>query len=181
MLTLLKAASSCVKNVAAAINPLNHQKYLFTNFSQCVNKYNIPLKPRSLFSNLDSKSLLPVAVNNFNSSRTVTKFSLKTGKRKSVQAVLTRFYRLNSGLWIRRRAGCHKRLWRKSDYQKYHGKEHVFCTRAQCIMFDKMITNYHKKRKYYIDDPFEPYQVRHNYDYVVPKSKHNKYKLPIID
>lgn len=118
-----------------------------------------------------SRVLLQVKSNNLCSSRNVTKYSLKTGKKKSVNAVLTRFYRLNCGLWIRRRAGCHKHLHRKNCHMKYALTQHVFCTKTQCIMLDKMITDHHKKRKYFLDDPFEPYQTRTNFDWVFPVKK----------
>ncbi|KAG8183026.1 hypothetical protein JTE90_017112 [Oedothorax gibbosus] len=114
------------------------------------------------------KPLLATNAPNLNQERTVTKFSLKTGKKKSVNAVLRRFYRLECGLWIRRRAGCHSKLHKKDAKTRYNLQQHVFCTRVQCITLDKMITDYHKKPKYYIDDPFEPYQKRNNFDWVPP-------------
>ncbi|KFM71206.1 39S ribosomal protein L35, mitochondrial, partial [Stegodyphus mimosarum] len=77
---------------------------------------------------------------NINFSRSVTKFSLKTGKMKSVRAVLARFYRLENGLWIRRRAGSHKHLWRRNYQSRYEKVQHVVCTKTQCIMFDKMVS-----------------------------------------
>ncbi|GIY12991.1 39S ribosomal protein L35, mitochondrial [Caerostris darwini] len=114
------------------------------------------------------KPLLSVDSQNVNSTRNVTKFSLKTGKKKSVGAVLRRFYRLHNGLWIRRRAGCHKHLWKKTGKDRYNFQQHVVCTKTQCLMLDRMITDHWKKRKYYIDDPFEPYHTRNNFDYVYP-------------
>ncbi|XP_032249162.1 39S ribosomal protein L35, mitochondrial-like [Phoca vitulina] len=45
--------------------------------------------------------------------RTVTYFSSRKGKRKTVKAVVYRFLRLHSGLWLRRKAGYKKKLWKK--------------------------------------------------------------------
>lgn len=96
-------------------------------------------------------------------SRDVTKFSLKKGKRKSVKAVLQRFYRLNWGGWIRTRAGKHKHLWKKSSALRKRLKEHVLCNGTQNWLLDSMVTNYWRKPKYYVDDPYEPYHKREEY------------------
>ncbi|GFQ88223.1 39S ribosomal protein L35, mitochondrial [Trichonephila clavata] len=117
------------------------------------------------------KPLLAVDNQNVSQTRTVTKFSLKTGKKKSVPTVLRRFFRLHNGIWIRRRAGCHKRLHKRTGEEKYNLRQHVVCTQTQCLMLDKMITDHWKKRKYFIDDPFEPYHDRNNLDYVYPYRK----------
>lgn len=101
----------------------------------------------------------------------MTKYSLKTGKKKSVGVVSVKFYRLHNGLWIRRFGGCSKKIHQKNCHEKYKLRQHVFCTRSQCIMFDKMTTDYYKKRRYFLDDPFEPYHERHNIDYYVEKRK----------
>lgn len=37
--------------------------------------------------------------------RTVTYYSLRNGKRKTVKAVVKRFLRLHNGLWVRRKVG----------------------------------------------------------------------------
>ncbi|KDR13530.1 39S ribosomal protein L35, mitochondrial [Zootermopsis nevadensis] len=95
--------------------------------------------------------------------RTVTKFSIRKGKRKTVKAAVKRFFRLSWGGWIRTRAGRFKHLWRKSAYQKYRYKQHVFCNATQCTLLDKMVTKYWKRRRYYVDDPYEPYHTREEY------------------
>lgn len=92
--------------------------------------------------------------------RTVTKFSLQKGKRKTVKAVLKRFYRLNWGGWIRTRAGRHKHLWKKSPALRKRLREHVFVNATQSTLLDKMVTKYWKRPKYYVDDPYEPYHTR---------------------
>ena len=50
--------------------------------------------------------------------RTVTYYSSRKGKRKTVKAVIYRFLRLHSGLWLRRKAGYKKKLWKKTVARK---------------------------------------------------------------
>ncbi|CAL1297346.1 unnamed protein product [Larinioides sclopetarius] len=124
--------------------------------------------PSCSTQNSSAKPILAVSSLNTNLTRNVTKYSLKTGKKTSVNAVLRRFFRLHNGLWIRRRAGCHKRLWKRNANEKYNLQQHVVCTKTQCLMLDRMITRYWQKPKYFLDDPFEPYHKRNNFDYVYP-------------
>lgn len=106
-----------------------------------------------------------------NITRTVTKFSLKKGRRKTVKTVLKRFYRLNWGGWIRTIAGRHKHLWRKSKRRKARLQQHVLCNGQQSYLLDKMVNAYWRKPKYYVDDPYAPYHNRDwfNYSYKKPK------------
>lgn len=92
--------------------------------------------------------------------RNVTKFSLKSGKRKSVKAVRERFYRLNWGIWIRTKVGKNKKLWKKSSGRKRRLRQHVFCNATQSKMLDKMVGHYWRQPKYFVDDPYEPYHTR---------------------
>ena len=82
------------------------------------------------------------------------------GKPESNQDVLKRFKRLNSGLWIRTRAGRKRKLWTKYSQQKYRLRQHVFCNTQQSNLLDKMVTKEWKKKTYFVDDPYEPYQKR---------------------
>lgn len=95
--------------------------------------------------------------------RTVTKFSLKTGKRKTVQPVLKRFMRLDWGIWIRTRSGRQKKLWKKSGKLRRKLRQHVFCNAQQSTMLDKMVTSRWRKPKHYVDDPYRPYHQRENF------------------
>lgn len=92
--------------------------------------------------------------------RTVTKFSIRKGKRKSVKAVPRRFFRLHWGGWIRTRCGRHKKMWKKSSNLKHRLRQHVFVNATQATLLDKMVTKFWKKPKYYIDDIYEPYHER---------------------
>uniref|UniRef100_A0A8C8BN34 Large ribosomal subunit protein bL35m n=1 Tax=Otus sunia TaxID=257818 RepID=A0A8C8BN34_9STRI len=79
-------------------------------------------------------------------ARTVTYCSLRKGKRKTVKAVIYRFLRLHNGLWVRRKAGYKKKLWKKSAAQRKRLRELVFCNRTQCKLLDKMTTSFWKRR-----------------------------------
>ncbi|XP_077136345.1 large ribosomal subunit protein bL35m [Ranitomeya variabilis] len=95
-------------------------------------------------------------------SRTVTYFSLRRGKRKSVPSVTKRFMRLHCGLWIRRKAGYKKKLWKKSASRKKRLREIVFCNKTQSKLLDKMTTSFWKRRNWYVNDPYQKYQDRTN-------------------
>ncbi|XP_063590005.1 large ribosomal subunit protein bL35m-like [Penaeus indicus] len=110
--------------------------------------------------------LMPTPATSASQTRTVVKWSLQKGKRKSVQAVLKRFKRLDwggRGMWIRARQGANKKMWKKSQTQRLRAKTHVFCNATQSQMLDKMVCRYWKKTRYYPDDPFRPYLHRDNF------------------
>ncbi|XP_027716239.1 39S ribosomal protein L35, mitochondrial [Vombatus ursinus] len=94
--------------------------------------------------------------------RTLTYCSLRKGKRKSVKAVLFRFLRLHCGLWVRKKAGYKKRLWKKKPARKRRLREQVFCNKTQSKLLDKMTTSFWKRRNWYVDDPFQKYHDRTN-------------------
>ncbi|XP_066487325.1 large ribosomal subunit protein bL35m [Tiliqua scincoides] len=94
--------------------------------------------------------------------RTAIQYSLRKGKRKTVKAVVARFLRLHSGLWLRRRAGYKKRLWKKSARRKKRLREQVFCNKTQSKLLDKMTTSFWKRRNWYANDPFQKYHDRTN-------------------
>uniref|UniRef100_A0A8D0YH78 Large ribosomal subunit protein bL35m n=1 Tax=Sus scrofa TaxID=9823 RepID=A0A8D0YH78_PIG len=94
--------------------------------------------------------------------RTVTYFSSRKGKRKTVKAVIYRFLRLHSGLWLRRKAGYKKKLWKKTAARKRRLREFVFCNKTQSKLLDKMTTSFWKRRNWYADDPYQKYQDRTN-------------------
>ncbi|XP_008834961.1 39S ribosomal protein L35, mitochondrial [Nannospalax galili] len=94
--------------------------------------------------------------------RTVTYCSTRKGKRKTVKAVIYRFLRLHSGLWLRRKAGYKKKLWKKSTARKKSLREFVFCNKTQSKLLDKMTTSFWKRRNWYADDPYQKYHDRTN-------------------
>ncbi|TSN67068.1 39S ribosomal protein L35, mitochondrial [Bagarius yarrelli] len=94
--------------------------------------------------------------------RNLTYFSVRKGKRKTVRAVVQRFLRLHCGLWVRRKAGYKKKLWKKSAARKKRLREHVFCNKTQCKKLDKMTTSFWKRRNWYLNDPYQKYHDRVN-------------------
>ncbi|KAK1332884.1 hypothetical protein QTO34_006415 [Cnephaeus nilssonii] len=94
--------------------------------------------------------------------RTVTYYSARKGKRKTVKAVVKRFLRLHSGLWLRRKAGYKKKLWKKTAARKKRLREFVFCNKTQSKLLDKMTTSFWKRRNWYADDPYQKYHDRTN-------------------
>ncbi|XP_059209110.1 39S ribosomal protein L35, mitochondrial [Centropristis striata] len=95
-------------------------------------------------------------------SRSLTYVSLNKGKRKTIRAVTQRFMRLHCGLWIRRKAGYKKKLWKKLPARRKRLREHVFCNKSQSKLFDKMTCSYWKRRNWYVDDPYLKYHDRVN-------------------
>ncbi|XP_049640905.1 39S ribosomal protein L35, mitochondrial [Suncus etruscus] len=94
--------------------------------------------------------------------RTLTYCSTRKGKRKTVKAVVYRFLRLHSGLWLRRKAGYKKKLWKKTAARKKRLREFVFCNKTQSKLLDKMTTSFWKRRNWYADDPYQNYHDRTN-------------------
>ncbi|XP_037662967.1 39S ribosomal protein L35, mitochondrial [Choloepus didactylus] len=94
--------------------------------------------------------------------RSVTYYSSRKGKRKTVKAVIHRFLRLHSGLWLRRKAGYKKKLWKKTSARKRRLREFVFCNKTQSKLLDKMTTSFWKRRNWYADDPYQKYHDRTN-------------------
>ncbi|KAM3939459.1 large ribosomal subunit protein bL35m [Leptodactylus fuscus] len=95
-------------------------------------------------------------------SRTVTYISVRKGKRKTVRSVTQRFMRLHCGLWIRRKAGYKKKLWKKTAARKKRLREIVFCNKTQSKLLDKMTTSFWKRRNWYVNDPYQKYHDRTN-------------------
>lgn len=92
--------------------------------------------------------------------RTVTKYSLRKGKRKTVHSAVHRFYRLHWGGWIRTRCGRHKKMYKKRANRKRRLRQHVLVNATQSRLLDKMTTKFWRRPKHYIDDVYEPYHTR---------------------
>lgn len=104
------------------------------------------------------------------SIRPLTKFSRQSGKRKSVKAVLKRFMRLDWGAWIRTKSGRHKKLWKKTSPQKRRLRQHVFTNSTQSWLLDSMVTNFWRRPKHYVNDPYRPYHTRDEF----PATRRNR-------
>lgn len=157
-----------VQNLAKQFSVLSLQKN--ENLSMKTSQ-----QPKRNFSMvLQNPNLLKIALNlNKNQLRTVTKFSLTSGKRKTVKPALKRFFRLHWGGWIRTHSGRHKKLWKKSSSLKRRLRQHIFVNSTQAWMLDKMVTKYWRRPKYYVDDPYEPYHTRN--EHFAAKSKPKPY------
>ena len=104
------------------------------------------------------------------SVRTAVRYSRRRGLPKTVKATVHRFLRLDWGIYIRPKAGRHKKAWKKPDWIREMSKYHVFCNKSQSRMIDKMRTEKFKKPRHYIDDPYAPYQKRSGMkEYTPPK------------
>ncbi|KAL4231179.1 mitochondrial 54S ribosomal protein YmL35 [Mactra antiquata] len=115
------------------------------------------------------RSLLAVTIPLIESVRTAIRYSIRKGKPKTVKAVVNRFFRMPWGQYIRPRAGRHKSKWSKPDWINERAKYHVFTNKTQSRMLDKMTTSYWKKRRFYVNDPYEPYMKRTKMNYTPPK------------
>uniref|UniRef100_A0A182JC18 50S ribosomal protein L35 n=1 Tax=Anopheles atroparvus TaxID=41427 RepID=A0A182JC18_ANOAO len=121
------------------------------------------IKPSMSFRLLDCMQACPSLQSQ--PSRTVIKFSMRKGKRKTVKAVVKRFKRLDWGGWIRTLSGRNKKLWRKRANRKRRLRQHVLVNGTQATLLDKMVTKYWKRPRHYIDDPYAPYHTREEFAY----------------
>lgn len=151
-------------------------------FSQLARLNNTSLlKPQICISPIQNTALAQqtdvVAQPLLTQTRSVIKFSLKKGKRKSVKTVLKRFYRLHWGGWIRTIAGKNKRVWLKSPANRLRVKHHVICNSTQSHMLDKMVTKFWRKPKFYVNDIYEPYHTRNEFHITrkLPRDRDSEY------
>ncbi|CAL8096942.1 unnamed protein product [Orchesella dallaii] len=99
----------------------------------------------------------------FNSTRNVIKMSMRKGRRKTVKAVLNRFYRLDWGAWISPKPGRARHLWKKSSRRRHRLRNHIFRKPWENRVLEKMMTKYWVKKKYFVDDPYETFHTRDNF------------------
>lgn len=164
---------SAIRNIRPLVSPYYNAARIITNNIQsystlsnvCCKITNVGF-PNSLLTN---KQILDISSSIAQPVRTVTKFSLKKGKRKTVRAVTKRFFRLHWGIWIRPIVGRHKRLWKKSPPQRRRLRQHVFVNATQSTLLDKMVTKFWKRPKYYVDDPYAPYHTREEFPFTRKK------------
>ncbi|KAL6446561.1 hypothetical protein ACFW04_001237 [Cataglyphis niger] len=176
---MLRIVSAALRGIAARTTSTNVTSFIasrcnlvfdypqYRNFgalSTAVQKWAAigPVQYKTLLNHAENCLTLPLEPINV-PVRTLIKYSLQRGKRKTVKTVLKRFYRLHWGIWIRTKAGRKKHLWKKSWARKKRLQQHVFCNATQCHMLDKMVSKYWKRRHYYVDDPYEPYHKREEF------------------
>lgn len=85
--------------------------------------------------------------------------------------MLKRFYRLDWGGWIHTKCGRNKKIWQKHPARMRRLRQHVFCNGNQNTLLDKMVCNFWRKPKYYVEDPYEPYHNREEFKYTSAKPK----------
>lgn len=83
-------------------------------------------------------------------------------KRHNEPRALDRFYRLNWGGWIRARGGRGSGMWKKKAPEMWWSKQHVFCSERQTEQLEKMFEQKYRKKKYFVDDPYEIYEKRNH-------------------
>lgn len=67
-------------------------------------------------------------------------------------------------MWIKAKPGRYTLRYAKNDIFAKTADNFETCTKAECMMLDKMMTPFWLRRKHYPDDPYEPYNVRHGID-----------------
>ncbi|CAD0205544.1 unnamed protein product [Chrysodeixis includens] len=164
---MFRFAISAIRTIRPLTVPFNAAKIICYNPRSYGTVKNVPVLANTILNQnslLNNKQILDIS-NNLIAvpNRTVTKFSLKRGKRKTVKAAVRRFLRLDWGCWIRTKVGKQKKMWKKHAAQKRRLKQHVFCNSTQSTMLDKMVTKCWKRPKHYVDDPYAPYHTREEF------------------
>nr|XP_019537200.2 39S ribosomal protein L35, mitochondrial-like [Aedes albopictus] len=161
---------SCIRRLAATPKPIDQLGDLTRSFStllrigndsgQLRTPFTVTAQQSCILNSVPSPATAPLQQAPV---RTVIKFSMRSGKRKSVKPVIKRFKRLDWGGWIRTKAGRHKHMWKKSAARKRRLRQHVLVNSQQATLLDKMVTKYWKRPRFYINDPYTPYHTREEF------------------
>lgn len=89
------------------------------------------------------------------------RFDPTDGRKIPCGDVLDRFKRLNNGLWIRGRPGRFVKHYRKEDDEIRASYRHETCTQIESQLIEKTMNRFWVRPKYYLEDPYAPYHVRH--------------------
>lgn len=87
-------------------------------------------------------------------------------KRHNDPRALDRFYRLNWGGWIRARGGRGSKMWQKTVTKMWWSKQHVLCSEWQSEQLEKMFEQKYRKKKFFVDHPYEMYEERNDHEYL---------------
>ena len=80
------------------------------------------------------------------------------GKRTHLQSALDRFKRLDgTGSYINSVVGRSNKAHQKSERHKWHSEQHVFCWFRFDRKLDRMFLAHQKRKRYFVDDPYEKY------------------------
>ncbi|KAL1246050.1 Large ribosomal subunit protein bL35m [Trichinella spiralis] len=108
------------------------------------------------------------------------RFSPEDGRKVPCTDVLNRFKRLNTGMWIRVRPGRHNKRYMKDEPWLTNSLAHKTCTPLECQILEKMVSRFWQRPKYYVDDPYEPYNQRYGISESLPKILNAHVKRPKI-
>lgn len=87
-------------------------------------------------------------------------------KRHTDPRAFDRFYRLNWGGWIRARGGRGSASWRKDGSRRWWDKQHILCSKWQSEVLEKMFEQKYRKKKFFVDDPYEIYEERNDIEFL---------------
>jgi len=90
--------------------------------------------------------------------------NLLTGESVGVRKVFTAFKRLDSGMWIQAMPARHKRQYLRSPVHRAAMRKHIMTTGSEGKRLDFMSRAHIRQKKYYVDDPYKPYQKRWGLD-----------------
>ena len=80
------------------------------------------------------------------------------GKRTHLQSALDRFKRLDgTGSYINSTVGRSNKAHQKTEKHKWHSEQHVFCWFRFDRKLDRMFLAHQKRKRYFVDDPYEKY------------------------
>ena len=75
-------------------------------------------------------------------ARTITYYSRRKGKRKTVKAVIRRFRRTGSGKWKRWQAGKNHFNSKKTSKRRSRLRRYVICNKQQTKLLNKMVNGW---------------------------------------
>jgi len=99
------------------------------------------------------------------------RMNLLNGESVGVRKVFTAFKRLSNGMWIQAHPARHKRVYLRSPVHRAYMRKHVMCTGSEGKRLDLMVRAHFRQKKYYVDDPYKPYEKRYGLDDIYYEQK----------
>jgi len=97
--------------------------------------------------------------------------NLLNGESVGLRKVYTAFKRLDNGMWIRAMPGRHRRAYLRGPVHRAAMRKHVMTTGSEGKRLDLMVRAHFRQKKYYVDDPYKPYQKRYGLDDIFYEQK----------
>ncbi|CAG0883974.1 unnamed protein product [Cyprideis torosa] len=91
-------------------------------------------------------------------------YNLIDGSQDSDPDVLARFVRLDWGAWVHPYPGRFRKLYRKTGKIKSELRRFLIAGEELTHMLDSMVNEKWRKPRYYVDDPYERYHKRENFE-----------------